>query len=668
MLSASQKRYRLCKHLIAALALPAVMAIFGTASAYGSLNGAIFTTIKDGTPVDRNIYDSCADVYLNGGPQNQNDAGLTPGTYYFQVTVPGWHPADGATGLLSTDAAECRQFTVDASGRIIGATGSCPHPNGDFNPANGSTTVQLWPFDHTSNPGGEHKAWAIRFKDADGIVLVDKDSNPLVTADGRVLFFNESDSKSDNFKCRHHDECADGDDCGGPPQLAIGGVKYCDSNGDGALTAGESTTIANWPINVSGTLPDGTPFNAPTTYTDSSGSWSLVFPQGTIYTACEGSVSGYTQTGPISGATSTGGTATANASKCWGGTLGVDDLGLDFFNVAVSSICVHKFYDANVNGLDDDSKFVVGWKINLTGTDYQGASVTKSDVTGADGSVCFPNLLPGSYTVSEAASLTGNWIATTATTSDPITLDTCTPSSPSFSFGNVCTPNSTAGLTLGFWCNQNGQKILTGSTTGKCLLPAVANLLNSPCGAGAVLRNANGTIHTFSTSTTSYADLKNWLLNATASNMAYMLSAQLAANVLDGAYHSLADSTAIIVPGGMKTQANACIVTVLNTTITTTYSCAPAPVSLTVLLATCSGCSTVDGLSTVGALRAAACCSLSKIGVTTASGPARTYQECVKDLLDVINNNGNPAGASAYPCGPATLSTVSASACGTSFQ
>jgi hypothetical protein len=56
------------------------------------------------------------------------------------------------------------------------------------------------------------------------------------------------------------------------------------------------------------------------------------------------------------------------------------------------------------------------------------------------------------------------------------------------------------------------------------------SLLNSPCSSGAVLRNANGTIHTF---TNSYSAFRTWLLGATATNMAYMLSAQLVALKFD---------------------------------------------------------------------------------------------------------------------------------------
>jgi hypothetical protein len=108
------------------------------------LSGAIYTTTKDGTVVNKNIYGSTEDVYLSGGAQNLNASGLPDGTYYFQVTDP-----SGKT-LLSTDNAVCRQLKV-TGGRVDGAAGSCAHDNGTFNPANGVLQVQLAPFSKTPN-------------------------------------------------------------------------------------------------------------------------------------------------------------------------------------------------------------------------------------------------------------------------------------------------------------------------------------------------------------------------------------------------------------------------------------------------------------------------------------------------------------------------------------
>jgi hypothetical protein len=153
-----------------------------TSSAF-ALSGAIYTTTKDGTVVNKNIYVARTDVYLNGGPQNTHRAGLPDGTYYFQVTDP-----SGKT-LLSTDNAICRQLTV-TGGMVSGAAGGCPHSNGAFNPANGSTTVQLAPFELTPNKGAEYKAWLIPVGKA------------TVGTDPKVLDFANKDAKTDNFKVR----------------------------------------------------------------------------------------------------------------------------------------------------------------------------------------------------------------------------------------------------------------------------------------------------------------------------------------------------------------------------------------------------------------------------------------------------------------------------------
>src|SRR5215213_11942046 len=78
-------------------------------------SGAIFTTVADGSEVNFNIYPSKEAVYLDGGPgpgAPQDAAGLDDGTYVFMVTDP-----SGKT-LLSTDNAECRQFTV-SNGIIV---------------------------------------------------------------------------------------------------------------------------------------------------------------------------------------------------------------------------------------------------------------------------------------------------------------------------------------------------------------------------------------------------------------------------------------------------------------------------------------------------------------------------------------------------------------------
>jgi hypothetical protein len=91
-----------------------------------SLSGAIFTTDKDGNHVNQNLYEAKADVYLQGGPDQQG-AHLPDGTYYYRVTDP-----SGATVLSDT--------------RTVVKDGVFP-------------STQLAPFEDTPNNGGEYKVW-----------------------------------------------------------------------------------------------------------------------------------------------------------------------------------------------------------------------------------------------------------------------------------------------------------------------------------------------------------------------------------------------------------------------------------------------------------------------------------------------------------------------------
>ncbi|WP_454809251.1 hypothetical protein [Paenarthrobacter nitroguajacolicus] len=180
-------------------ALPSVMAIAAAGllappasaapPAGSQLSGAIFTTDSSGEPVNLNIYDAKEDVYLNGGPGiNAPDdaAGLPAGDYYFQVTDP-----SGKT-LLSTDAINCRQFTVNSSGVIedVVPAGGCEHATG-ADGEDGGATVQLSPYSDTPNNGGVYKVWVTP------VARYDCD------APGNKNCFVPRYSKVDNFKVRN---------------------------------------------------------------------------------------------------------------------------------------------------------------------------------------------------------------------------------------------------------------------------------------------------------------------------------------------------------------------------------------------------------------------------------------------------------------------------------
>jgi hypothetical protein len=249
-------------------------------------NGAIFTTDVNGTTVNGNIYADATDVYLNGGPQNMHAAGLPDGIYYFEVTDP-----SGQT-VLSTDQAVCRQLQV-AGGVVAGATGPCPHPNGATNSNNGSTTVQLSPFSQTPNLGGEYKVYLIA---QTANTSIDTDGTQTGAAPGVGLIFNNDDEKSDNFKVKNS----------APTPIYITGVKWYDTNTNGAIDSGEPY-IPGWHIDAYCGL-SGLTFMA---YTDQNGKYSILADPATTYTISEKFPNAtWIATTPTSGDVDTGKTLT----------------------------------------------------------------------------------------------------------------------------------------------------------------------------------------------------------------------------------------------------------------------------------------------------------------------------------------------------------------------
>jgi len=194
------------------------------------------------------------------------------------------------------------------------------------------------------------------------------------------------------------------------------------------------------------------------------------------------------------------------------------------------TVTAKKFYDLNTNGIDDDNMPVQGWNMSLSGIDENNVPVGPiNQTTAANGTTAFTPLAKGSYIVTEGT--VSGWVNTTPTSAN-LSLSTC--ADPALvSFGNVCLgAANTGGGGLGFWSNKNGQALITGAYLCE---------LNALC-----LRNADGSNYdpvagcptpTNPQINAGKSSLKNWLLNAYATNMAYMLSAQLAAlklNVLKG--------------------------------------------------------------------------------------------------------------------------------------
>ena len=235
----------------------------------------------------------------------------------------------------------------------------------------------------------------------------------------------------------------------------------------------------------------------------------------------------------------------------------------------VATLNVVKFYDANANGLNDDGQTITGWKVNI----HDGINVN------ALTPVALSVAAPDDYTVTEYDPIQLNWSHTTAT---QVLVSVAPGDDKTVYFGNVCV-GAGGGLTLGFWSNKNGQALIGADDI------AMLVALN--------LRNADGS----NFDPTTNAGFRTWILSATATNMAYMLSAQLAAMELNVFNNKVNGTSLIYAPG--TTSANAL------------------------------------GFATVNDVMAEANASLGTDGLTNVAGPTRTYQEALKNALDNANNN-----------------------------
>jgi hypothetical protein len=155
------------------------------------------------------------------------------------------------------------------------------------------------------------------------------------------------------------------------------------------------------------------------------------------------------------------------------------------------------------------------------------------------------------------------------------------------------------GLMIGFWSNTNGRAVPCATANN----PKWRLLLNGTFGTapymnGSYLRNANGMCYTVPTSgacNTTQGNFATWLLNATATNMSYMLSAQLAGTILNVNFNGMNGSACVAGTDGVT------------------------PISINSLIA--------------GAIT-----FLRNNANTTASGPARNLAAAYKNIFDTLNN------------------------------
>jgi hypothetical protein len=242
-----------------------------------------------------------------------------------------------------------------------------------------------------------------------------------------------------------------------------------------------------------------------------------------------------------------------------------------------SVLTVDKFYDANRDGeMQLTEPFLTGWKFN----------VTPDLNVSYDAFTTYAQLVPDDhYVISEYMPDQSNWTPSTATT-----FSITVPPEATVMFGNYCTQNAVA-HTIGFWGNKNGQKQIADGGNSNELATLSSTFF---------LRKGDGSRVQFTSA--QYSQFNSWLQAATATNMAYMLSAQAAGTWLSWEAYGPYDfyvpvSNVIPTPGGVM------LLSELFTRTSTLLN--------------------VGGNLVIGA-----------------GNPDRAYAEALKNAFDYVNNGG----------------------------
>ena len=190
---------------------------------------------------------------------------------------------------------------------------------------------------------------------------------------------------------------------------------------------------------------------------------------------------------------------------------------------AVPTISGTKFYDTNLNGIQDVGEpGIAGWLIDVTD-----GVTTVTATTDANGNYVV-NPAAGTYDVSERSA--AGWLQTAPASGFYNDVFVNQFHSRDLDFGNVCIAGGDA-HTIGYWQNKTGQAQFT-ANGGLAIVNALP------------LFNATGPQADFA----NYGAFKTWLKSANAKKPKYMLSAQLAAMVLNVQILGVDDTSLVYAP------------------------------------------------------------------------------------------------------------------------
>jgi hypothetical protein len=202
---------------------------------------------------------------------------------------------------------------------------------------------------------------------------------------------------------------------------------------------------------------------------------------------------------------------------------------------------IKKFYDENMNGVWDEGENQIWWKFKVVLKDDPSKVILDGILSVAEQNAgLFVDA--GKYLVTEYMPVQAGWQRTTPATV-PVEIEVMigwiglndeTIEDQTAIFGNAFVPKYDA-KTIGFWGNKNGEKAF-GEIQGALGILTGLNL-------------KNGTGNDFDPNT--YTQFKNWLRDANAVEMKYMLSAQLAAAKLNVESGFVSGSVMLTVPTGI---------------------------------------------------------------------------------------------------------------------